>query len=526
MENLVIGQIYGYFCTFFLGGLKSCMLVASNAINACRLPLALLVYSLVRPSALAAYAAWVKGSKEIAALMLMTMDLDIQWNLTHLGAYDMLQELKTMFAQQAEQELLQIVYIDNLERLGQPVSLRLAVSLILVSLSKEYDGFVWNYDMHSMGKTVNELHAMLKLHEQTLPKKDVAPMFHAIRIGRVQENQKKKPHKTAKGNQGKAKMGNALVPAPSFAPKPKNPPTPKKDNPAKDAICHQCGEVGIFTIELYSFPSTSWVYDTGCGTHICITTQGLRGSKKLKPGALSLYVGDGHRAAVEAIGEFHLCLPSGLVLILHNYHYAPSITRGIISISRLYKDGFVNRFENDNTISVSRNNLVYFCAIPKDDIYEIDLSSSNTNGSYMYAISNKRAKPNLDFTLLWYCRLGHISKKRIEKLQHDGLLNSTDIKSFEKCVSCMSGKMARKLYSHQVERDKDLLGLIHTDVCGPFKTVSRQGASYFVTFTDDFSRYGYVYLLKHKHEVFETFKVFQKEVEPLSHYVLIVEVNI
>ncbi|GJS27202.1 retrotransposon protein, putative, ty1-copia subclass [Tanacetum coccineum] len=70
-----------------------------------------------------------------------------------------------------------------------------------------------------------------------------------------------------------------------------------------------------------------------------------------------------------------------------------------------------------------------------------------------------------------------------------------------------------KTLSHQVERAKDLLGLIHTDVCGPFRIVSRQGASYFVTFTDDFSRYGYVYLLKHKHEVFETFKVFQKEVE-------------
>ncbi|GJU61803.1 retrotransposon protein, putative, ty1-copia subclass [Tanacetum coccineum] len=70
-----------------------------------------------------------------------------------------------------------------------------------------------------------------------------------------------------------------------------------------------------------------------------------------------------------------------------------------------------------------------------------------------------------------------------------------------------------KPYTHQVERAKDLLGLIHTDVCGPFKIMSRQGASYFVTFTDDFSRYGYVYLLKHKHKVFETFKVFQKEVE-------------
>ncbi|GJS14605.1 retrotransposon protein, putative, ty1-copia subclass [Tanacetum coccineum] len=125
-----------------------------------------------------------------------------------------------------------------------------------------------------------------------------------------------------------------------------------------------------------------------------------------------------------------------------------------ISVSHLYKDGFVNRFENENTISVSRNNLVYFCAIPRDDIYEIDLYSSNTNDSSMYAISNKRAKLSLDSTLLWHCRLGHISKKRIEKLQHDGLLNSTDIKSFKKCVSCMSGKMARKPYSHQVERAK------------------------------------------------------------------------
>ncbi|GJU56616.1 retrotransposon protein, putative, ty1-copia subclass [Tanacetum coccineum] len=399
----------------------------------------------VPPPALAAHAAWVKGLKEIVALMLMTMDLDIQQNLTHLGAYDMLQELKT-------------IYIDNLERLDQPVSLRLAVSLILISLAKEYDGFVQNYNMHNIGKTVNELHAMLKLHEQPLPKKDVAPTLHAIRAGR----------------------------APSYAPKPKNPPPPKKENPAKDVIDHQCGEVGHWR-------RNSPVYLVG-----------LLKKKKLSQGAST--------SAVEAIGEYHLCLPSGLVLILHNCHYAPSITRGIISVSRLYKDGFVNRFKN-NILLVSRNNVVYFCAIPRDDIYEINLSSSNTNDSYMYAISNKRAKLNLDFTLLWHSRLGHISKKRIEKLQHDRLLNSTDIKYFEKCVSCMSGKMARKPYSHQVERAKDLLGLIHTDVCGPFRTVSRQGASYFVTFIDDFSRYGYVCLLKHKHEVFETFKVFQKEVE-------------
>ncbi|GJY65573.1 hypothetical protein Tco_0467811 [Tanacetum coccineum] len=44
----------------------------------------------VPPGALAAHAAWVKGLKEIVVLMVMTMELDIQWNLTYLGAYDML----------------------------------------------------------------------------------------------------------------------------------------------------------------------------------------------------------------------------------------------------------------------------------------------------------------------------------------------------------------------------------------------------------------------------------------------------
>ncbi|GJW35639.1 hypothetical protein Tco_0058559 [Tanacetum coccineum] len=55
----------------------------------------------VAPEALAAHDAWVKGSKEIAGLMIMTMESDIQRNLENLDAYEMLQELKTRFAQQA-----------------------------------------------------------------------------------------------------------------------------------------------------------------------------------------------------------------------------------------------------------------------------------------------------------------------------------------------------------------------------------------------------------------------------------------
>ncbi|GKA35360.1 hypothetical protein Tco_0721851 [Tanacetum coccineum] len=162
-------------------------------------------------------------------------------------------------------------YIDNLERLGHPVTLGLAVSLILIGLRKEFD-------------------SMLKLHEQTLnlPKNN-APALHAIRAGKVQ-----KGHWKRNCPQYLAEL------------------LKKKKNAASGA---------------------------GGGS-------GLRASRKLKSGALSLYVGNGQREAVEAIGNFDLSLPSGL-------------------------------------------------CNPKGCYYEIELSNSNANESSIYTVSNKRAKRTL-----------------------------------------------------------------------------------------------------------------------------------
>ena len=63
------------------------------------------------------------------------------------------------------------------------------------------------------------------------------------------------------------------------------------------------------------------------------------------------------------------------------------------------------------------------------------------------------------------------------------------------------------------ERANELLALVYIDVCGPFDVQARGGFSYFVTFTDDMSRYGYVFLMRHKSETFEKFKEFRQEVE-------------
>ena len=58
-----------------------------------------------------------------------------------------------------------------------------------------------------------------------------------------------------------------------------------------------------------------------------------------------------------------------------------------------------------------------------------------------------------------------------------------------------------------------MLGLVHTDVCRPMSTQARGGYVYFITFTDDRSHFGYVYLMRHKSEAFEKFKEFRFEVE-------------
>nr|GEV40631.1 zinc finger, CCHC-type [Tanacetum cinerariifolium] len=196
-----------------------------------------------------------------------------------------------MFEEQAKQELVEIVkafnackqedgqsvssyllkmksYLDTLERLGFVMPNELGMSLILNSLNKDYDQFVQNYNMHSMGKTIAELHAMLKLHAKGIPKKAETPV-------------------------------------------------------------------------------------------------GLRESRKLKHRALSQYVRNGMRAAVEAIGSFDLVLPIGLIILLDNYHFAPTNNKGVVSISRLVVNGYIHTFTNYG-ILVLKNNVFYLNAIPRD----------------------------------------------------------------------------------------------------------------------------------------------------------------
>ena len=86
-------------------------------------------------------------------------------------------------------------------------------------------------------------------------------------------------------------------------------------------------------------------------------------------------------------------------------------------------------------------------------------------------------------------------------------------KSYLIYESYLHGKMTKLPFVGHGERAMDLLALVHTDVYVPFDVLARGNLVYFITFTDDLSRYGYVYLMRHKSEAFEKFKEFRYELE-------------
>ena len=77
------------------------------------------------------------------------------------------------------------------------------------------------------------------------------------------------------------------------------------------------------------------------------------------------------------------------------------------------------------------------------------------------------------------------------------ILDPLDSSDFEVSIECIKGKQTniRKL---SAKRAQDVLELSHTDIYGPFPMASWNGQQYFITFIDDYSRYGYLYLIHKK----------------------------
>jgi hypothetical protein len=121
--------------------------------------------------------------------------------------------------------------------------------------------------------------------------------------------------------------------------------------------------------------------------------------------------------------------------------------------------------------SIYYNDIFYAYCPLVNGLYVLDLEDK-----FVCNINVKRARLNdLNPTFIWHCRLGHINEKHIERFYKDGLLISFNFESFDTCKSCFHGKMTKVPFTGQSERASDLLGLVHTNVCGLMSSIATGG---------------------------------------------------
>ncbi|KAK8597310.1 hypothetical protein V6N12_065781 [Hibiscus sabdariffa] len=235
---------------------------------------------------------------DVGCLMLATMDSELQKQHENMVAYEMIQNLKEIYEGQARQEryetskalfqckmtegtlvgahvIKMMGYVQTLEKLGFPLKNELATDLILQSLPGSFKPFVLNFNMNEINRTLPQLLGMLRTAESDM-KKDGSKSILLVR--EAKENGKKVAKSKGSGKT-KAKGKNVLKP---------------KGAISKDGKCFHCNKSGhwkrncpvyleevkkakavgasvsgIYVIDVNMSTSSSWVLDTGCGSHIC-----------------------------------------------------------------------------------------------------------------------------------------------------------------------------------------------------------------------------------------------------------------
>ena len=145
-------------------------------------------------------------------------------------------------------------------------------------------------------------------------------------------------------------------------------------------------------------------------------------------------------------------------------------------------------------------------AFRQDKLYLLSLcenvnvvSNKNQNASSFMNARNKQKRVHDVSSKLWHYRLGHISRGRIERLIKKSILPPLEFSDLEQCINCIKGKYVNKI-KKDAKRSARILEIVHTDICGPFPVKSVDSYDSFITFTDDYSRFGYIYPIKKKIE--------------------------
>jgi hypothetical protein len=149
---------------------------------------------------------------------------------------------------------------------------------------------------------------------------------------------------------------------------------------------------------------------------------------------------------------------------------------------------------------ITYNNKVVGRAFRHDKLYLLSIKDSinvisSENNVNVSSSKNKCKRIDDVSSKLWHHRLGHISRGWIECLVKESILPPLEFSDFEHCINCIKGKYIKQI-KKSAKRNVGILEIIHIDICGPFPIASMDGYDPFITFMNDYSRYGYIYPIK------------------------------
>lgn len=203
---------------------------------------------------------------------------------------------------------------------------------------------------------------------------------------------------------------------------------------------------------------------------------------------------------IQAVGSGSVVLRcENREVTLSNCLHIPSLTNNLVSLSHLYAKGCQLHYLGNNLFEVLLNGSRLLHGYIQDGIFILSIIIG------MQSQTVNSARPITDASLL-HRRLGHLNLSYLRMLV-------PNLSSLPPCSTCMLSKHHRLPFPGKIPRPTGLLDVIHSDLSGRISPPSLNGGRYYLKFTDGFSKYKHIYILKFKSEALSIFKTFKVLVE-------------
>ncbi|KAJ9538691.1 hypothetical protein OSB04_031424 [Centaurea solstitialis] len=242
------------------------------------------------------------------------------------------------------------------------------------------------------------------------------------------------------------------------------------------------------SFQMRNLSSTFWILDSGASKHICCDRRLFLKIHHIQDSNVRLP--NGVLIPVSGIGNVRI----NNILLLEDVLFVPQFHLNLLSIGQLTSLGKY-RVVFDEGIAIvqdARTRKMIGTVKMIQGLYALKIEDS----------CRSNAAINLASVETWHRRLGHPSSDVLDALHSVLATNKHSLaNNNDPCMVCPLAKQKRLPFVSLNNMSKEAFDLIHCDVWGPFHTHSYQGHRFFLTIVDDYSRFTWVYMLKHKSEV-------------------------